>query len=481
MMNLNKVINIKSKFDYIFSVILLMFILFRFSDLRLPFFGDEMDVYVKAIHYMYQHSLSILPNSVPSELSRGHPLLFVFIYSLFSKLLGYNIFLVHTISLCFSLGTLWATYLISKRIFSPVIALTSVILLAVQPVFIAHSITALPEIMLAFFSTLSIYFFITRKHILYFIACSCALLTKESAIVLPFAFFTGNLMNDFISTGRIFIKDISKILWIFTPLTVFISFFFIQKNQLGWYFFPLHIELISLYYKDILWRIIQSVNFLFITQGRILWLIPFCILAFKSLKNVYYRKEITVEFQTIVTLMVYCISIVGFASLNFSLHRYLLYVFPPLSIIIIFALQTLISNRKHFYTVYAFFCFTCLFFIRSNTLMFDENLCFKDVVKVNQQGVKYLEDHHLNNVPVFANYQFQDELTKPYMGYLKTEIFTDLYKPYDTLPLSKKTKEVWCIINEPDSFNFKSLPFKVKKEIIFTSSFASTGIYKVIP
>ena len=176
--------------------------------------------------------------------------------------------------------------------------------------------------------------------------------------------------------------------------------------------------------------------------------------------------------------MVYCIAIVGFTCLNFNLHRYLLYAFPPLTIIMIYALQTIFQNNKKFFINIALFSIVALYFIKSNTFMFDENLSYKNIVNVNLKAVQYLEDRHLNNAPVYTNYQFMDELNKPYMGYLKTGAFTNLLKPWDKA--NNINNPAWCIINDPATFNFNSLPFKVKTEVVYTSSFAVTGVYKEV-
>ncbi|MCI5142755.1 MAG: hypothetical protein D3909_13730, partial [Candidatus Electrothrix sp. ATG1] len=51
------------------------FFLFKLIHLRVPYFWDELGVYSRAALYLFDHGISMLPDAMPPELSRGHPLL----------------------------------------------------------------------------------------------------------------------------------------------------------------------------------------------------------------------------------------------------------------------------------------------------------------------------------------------------------------------------------------------------------------------
>ena len=468
------------KYDYAFVLIICLFIIFRLQDINLPFFWDETGVYVKAIYYMQQHSISLLPNSIPTDLSRGHPLLFVFFYSLIAKTIGYHVYLIHSISLFFSVGTLLITYLINKRIISPFASLAGVILLMVQPVFLSLSMMALPEMMLAFFTTLSIYFFIQKRAFLFFVVCSMALLTKESAIILPFGLFVGDLISTYLYKRRILKKDFIQILWVFLPLLVFISFFMIQKLQKGWFFFPEHTQLISFHFRDMLARSTRALYFLLIKQGRFLWLLIIGFITFIICKKSYHKELLEKEYKVIITLGLFCMSVVAFTTFNFIMHRYLLYAIPSLSIITIYALNYLLPDIRKFSISVLLFCFVALYFMESKTFMLDENMSYKKIVNIQLESTKYAEDHQLYNVPIFANYPIYHGLQNPCMGYLSNQPFTNVHTPYDSLTVTAKDSIRWCLIYNPVNFDFSTLPFKVKLETSFHTTIATMNIYKVI-
>jgi hypothetical protein len=57
-------------------LILLIFTVFKFQHLHYAFFWDESSPYAIAIREMYNHGPSLLPNSINTNLSKGHPLFF---------------------------------------------------------------------------------------------------------------------------------------------------------------------------------------------------------------------------------------------------------------------------------------------------------------------------------------------------------------------------------------------------------------------
>ena len=111
--------------------------------------------------------------------------------------------------------------------------------------------------------------------------------------------------------------------------------------------------------------------------------------------------------------------------------------------------------------------------------MYDVNLSFRDMVTVNKKAIAYMEDHFLYKASIIANSPICEEMSDTCMGYLKTKPFINVNLANDNKAI-KYNNVQWCIINDPTTFNFNSLPFKVNKIINYKSSFASTGIYKVI-
>ncbi|MBC8048286.1 MAG: glycosyltransferase family 39 protein, partial [Fimbriimonadaceae bacterium] len=234
------------KVEWILALVLIIFILFKIDAITLPYFWDELGVYSRAALHLHDHGLSLLPKDLPPELSRGHPMLFSFIYGLSFTLFGDTILTGHITTLFISIVFIIALYLIFKDQFqNKYFALAAASIVLIQPIFVAQSVMVLPEVMLALFMILSLYFFSKQKYILYMLFSSAAILVKETAIIIPIVVFTANAIILFARENSL--KEIFKLKYFsaFIPLAVFGGFLFIQKQQNGWYFFPYHIEAVS--------------------------------------------------------------------------------------------------------------------------------------------------------------------------------------------------------------------------------------------
>lgn len=450
------------------------------SDINLPFFWDETGVYVKAIAYMYQHKISLLPQSMPSDLSRGHPLLFVFTYSLIVKIIGYHIWLLHAISLCVSVATLTIVFLLGKKVLSPLVGLSASMLLAVQPFFVAQSMMVLPEMLLTLLSILTIYFFIEKKKLFYLLACSLAVLTKESALILPVTLLAGDIAFCFFTKPPAktnIVKEISSRTWILIPLIVFVLFVFIQRYQMGWFFFPEHIGYISSNPKTILARGFYAIFFIFGCQKRFLWLIPICFLLYKLVLNALIKRKATQQDYFFIILSSFFIGAILFAAINFMMNRYLLYALPVVVIMAVSGLMKLIIDKRIMIGIIILLMVVSISFPKSNKFVYDVSLDYKDVVLVQQQATAYLENHNLYHAKIFTNYPVYHGLMDTCLGYLHSQkTFDNITTDSDSIP--KNNDIQWVVIYEPSTFEFKKLPCKVYPVTNYISSYAQIGIYK---
>ena len=130
----------------------------------LPFFWDELGVYSQSALYMAEHNLSILPASVPDNISRGHPLLATFIYSLGFKILGTHLWVAKLSSiLIYFIGIVYCfktIQLFTSRFW----AFLFTLVILVQPIFISQSLMILPELLLASIAMGSIYYYLNEKY-----------------------------------------------------------------------------------------------------------------------------------------------------------------------------------------------------------------------------------------------------------------------------------------------------------------------------
>src|SRR4051812_27762575 len=151
------------------------FVVLKFQDLFLPYYWDELAVYSRASLYLSDHGLGLMPASLPPTWSRGHPLLFQFIYAVGFTLFGKSVVVGHSISLAVACILLLAVYKKVASFYNRLIGFCTVLLLCAQPVFIAQSAFVLPEMMLALFAFLAFAAYYERKMVRFAVYASLAL------------------------------------------------------------------------------------------------------------------------------------------------------------------------------------------------------------------------------------------------------------------------------------------------------------------
>ncbi len=225
--------------------VLLLFIVFKLPHLHYPYYWDESWPYASAISEMCNHGISLLPTALPPELSRGHPLFFHCAAATWMKIFGPSHVSMHSFALTISLLTLVSVHEICLRFFGRPAAVISAVLLATLPVFYIQSSFVLCEILVPMLSLLSIYYYTREKYIASAFTLTCLLFTKESGIVALAVIGMDALIT-------LFNKDLPlrsrwvRLASVAVPFLLILSFFILQRIQLGWFFFPLHMERIEL-------------------------------------------------------------------------------------------------------------------------------------------------------------------------------------------------------------------------------------------
>jgi hypothetical protein len=415
-----KYLNFKNTFHWLFFLLTCSVIAFKWVALSLPFFWDEAWVYMPAIRTMSEQVPSIMPASIHPDLYTGHPLLFYFLASSWIKIFGYSLFKVHLFPLLISVSLLVSIYfIVFKWTNSWFSAFLSVLLLAMQPIFLAQSTFLLIEVWLALLFLWSFYFYFNRNWWWFSIAVVLALWSKESAFCLVPAFIITAIFELLFKkiTPKLFIKIVSRIVVLFS---IGFSFFIIQKIKLGWFFFPRHANWITL--DDFFDKIDGSILILFVNQGRIviyMIIASLTIFRFIFLKNKIHKNHLI----KLLAFLVITIGFILFASINFFSSRYLFAVFPLLMIGCAILISSLQKNVFKF-AILPIFC--VVGFININKSI--ENMNFSDVdlnyvrlLKVQVSLCNYMENAKPNE-SIYAPFLAYTNLTNPYAGFVQKSI-----------------------------------------------------------
>lgn len=463
-------IQTKHTSKFLLTGILLIFIICKFSELSVPYFWDELGVYARAALYLNDHQPGLLPSALPPELSRGHPLLFSFIFGTSFKLFGDGIFTGHITSLIISVIFLICIYLITEKYFNALAGIYAVVFLAIQPVFYAQSVMVLPEILLALFCLMSIYYWLEKKYFLFSIFSVCAILTKETAVIIPLVIMVGILLNSRLSKQSIKIKP--KHLLILAPWIIFGLFLLIQKQQNGWYLFPLHENNLNFEPRRFFIFLTDYCSFIFFEQGRFIVLIVFLLFMILFIKG---KISLSIK-PIIIYLLLLIFGGLFFSAINFYMDRYTLFIIAALAIL---AGQMFAQLEKYnlLFRMILIPVLVAPFIFVNPDFDYDVSMNYKKYAELQTNAVEYAVENLHAGDSLFANfpviYCFRDSR----FGYCDTTKIE-----FEIVRKSEIASAGYFMLADPGAFDHPMPPpaelVEVKR---FQNEIANVKLLKLIP
>lgn len=445
-------------------VILVVFIITKIPALGLPYFWDELGVYSRAGLYLHDNGLGLLPHALPPELSRGHPLIFPFLSGLSFSLFGDTLVTAHVTALMISIFLLISVYYITSKIFSPATALLAVMLMIAQPIFFAQSALLLPEILLAMFMLWAIYFWVNKQLILYALFSSLAILTKETAIIIPVVIIVSEGINLVaVEKERQNFKLRPSHLFVLVPFVIYGIFLIIQKAQNGWYLFPLHEENIGLHPERFINFSWDYITFIFYEQGRIIITITSVLILIYLL----IKRELKLN-RFSLFLVVLLAGGISFNALNFYMNRYTLFII--ISTLILMS-SVIIQYSKKFPVVMIMIpvILICCIYTLDGDLLFgnkpvslkyqdrfdyDENMSYLSYIEIQEQAINQILKSAGSKDRIFANFPVSIALADPRYGYTKKKAGRDFTLQHK---MAHQTGFQYALISDPGSYDY-SLP-----------------------
>jgi hypothetical protein len=419
---------------------------------------------------------SLLPDAIDPELTRGHPLLFHFLTTIWMKVWGTSNAVLHSFALSVSVLTLSAVHVVGNRIASPIVGAAATLMVAVNEAFLAQSGILLPEVLLALFILLAVWMFIERRTAGHIIFGTCALMTKESALVMILALLAWQVALLFSKEHRVPGSSAWKWLAITcVPVLLASSFFVYQYKVLGWVFYPEHLGMMSfdpkaVHYQfklafaivfdqqgmapttyafglmvPLLWRLWKpSIAFalviLYVAAVKVLdgrWAMPplptlvFTVFCFAAIFFIQFMKLYALdrrkgEFAGIG--LIFLLGFLLFSALNFFADRYLICLLPFIAI----GMAIMINGALSRFTPWAFplliitLCMVRVWHIGKDDLVGDTRLSYKDLINVHSEMIHHMEDKALHDAPILASFTEVVYMTDPDAGYLSGPIFRNI-------------------------------------------------------
>lgn len=445
--------------NYFLGAALVIFLLTKLTHIHLPFFWDESWVYAPAIKIMAEQGPSLLPDSIPVEYSRGHPLFFHFLGGLWIKIFGDQNQSLHLFALSLSLFAILSFNCLFRNISSTWIANLTTVLILSQPIIYAQSSLVLPEMLLAGLSALTLNYYISRRFWLYVLLGTLTILTKETGVMIILSITIFHVFESI--QLKCYSRDNIRVLVIlFLPLLALIWHVLYLKNHFGWFLFPEHTQLIRFSFRAFAYNLLGIMEDLSSNQGRVIFsLISFSILLFSLFKNfknhflfisIFILLSIMIMFvkginsiipfiglillvflffkessaaqskRNLPLLIIYLVFFLAFSSINFFTSRYLISVLP---IFLFIFISSSIKSSFNTYFINFFIFFIGIGIVRtaSPSGIKDANLSYLYFCPAQKEVVEYMEKNNLYDQQIQTNFLMENALKNEYSGYRNTE------------------------------------------------------------
>jgi hypothetical protein len=417
-------------YEWGLGLCLLLFALYKMRDLGLPFFWDELGVYGRAAIYMHDHTLGLLPRNLPPELSRGHPPLVVFVYASLFRVFGANPTVAHVFTLLMALFLLFSVYEIARKQWDAKVGLTAVILLAVQPLFVAQSVLLLPELPLALAVLWTMAAFMRRRYALGGVCLALAIFIKESALVLGLVLGL-MVLADWIHRRPTLRLALRGVLALAIPGLLYGAFLLIQRQQNGWYFFPLHEAHVNFIWVVMRGKLYDYLNFVFMEQGRFPYLV---IVGLWAVFRLFEKRSDGGRFSFGLswTLVLFGVAMLLFSAGNFFMKRYMLCLLPPLALLTARAMHELVRKQARVLLVAALLLAASqLPYLSSPGFNYDYDMSYRESTLIQRRAIRYLEFSIGHDRPILSMFPPVFGLEDPRYGYSEGKFAnaSHLYSP----------------------------------------------------
>lgn len=466
------IFNFLKKYYYFFILILVIALItiFKLSYFNLPFYWDEAWSYAMAIFDMAEKRPTLIPGHANEWFTRGHPLLYYFLASMWLKIFGANVISAHIFSFILSIFAIFTSFYVFKNLTGNInISLLIVLSIVVQAIFLAQCTMLLPEIFLMTIGILTLYFYYNNKLLWYAILGSLLVLIKETGlvfilfIVFDRVFFRKIMYIDSSESNRQFLKDIVLLVM---PLLPFSLFIIIQKINSGYFLFPEHTSMIVKDLKTIYNNFKSFAYQLLFYQGRNLWTVVFILLMPIIIIKKHFKQD---ELYMILSVILFILVYILFCSINFFTTRYLLAVLPWYFYIVIISIYKSFGKKMNCSYVLIIFLII-LNFLKSLRLEGEGDvvLTYKNSVKLHKEAVNFLEHEKWYNKKIYTGFLMRFNLMYPHLGYLHEN------KTFNNIVEAEDAEILIFYSNEPDILYER---FKTDSMYVSVRRFANKGTW----
>lgn len=402
---------------HIFPVVFVIIFLLHAPLLRLPFFWDEAGFYVPAAHDL-AHQHTVIPRTT---MDTGHPPLPAAYLAFWFTLSGWKPAVARIAQLLLAAFALTNVFFLARGLIGTGVAVASTIGTALYPVFFVQSSLTHADLAAAAFTLWGIRLAVQKHHWRGQFAFSLAVLSKETAIITPLALALWEVLNRNHRSAKERFASAGVYLVPLLPLFAWLGY---HHHATGRFFgspefYQYNVTQAVTPVRFVLafglrvWHLFGSMNMLALTAatGAAMMFPPVVDAAGER-----QRIAIPVQFQFALIMLAH---IVAFSLLGGALlTRYLLAAYPLVIILGMSTLHRRVASWEWPAAVMVVFFVFGLFVNPPYRIAPEDNLTYRDFIQLHANAAHFLEQHERDQV-VLTAWPVTDELTKPYLGYVK--------------------------------------------------------------
>jgi 4-amino-4-deoxy-L-arabinose transferase-like glycosyltransferase len=405
-----------------FPLIFVVIFLLHTPLLTLPFFWDEAGFYVPAA-YDLAHSHTLVPTTT---LDTGHPPLPAAYLALWFTLSGWKPVVARMAMLLLAAFALTNVFLLARRLAGTGVAVATTIATAVYPIFFVQSSLAHADLMAAAFTLWGIRLYVEGRVWPSQLAFCLAVLSKETAIITPLAFALWEILQPRAENGRGHLQRTAIALLPLAPLLCWLAYHHHATGRFfgGADFYQYNVtQALSplrflLAFAQRIWQLFGTMNMLALTAATA---VAMFFPPVKDASGQRARIAIPVQLQFALIMLAHLVafSLLGGALLT----RYLLPAYPLVIMIGISTLHRRITRWEWPAAVMVIVFVMALFFDPPYRFAPEDNLTYRNFVELHDKAAKFLEEHEQNST-ILTAWPATDELSKPYLGYVRQPFLT---------------------------------------------------------
>ena len=386
--------------------------------LHLPFFWDEAGFYIPAAHDLL-HFHALIPRTT---MDTGHPPLPAAYLAMWFAIAGLKPAVARFAQLLLAAFALTNVFLLARRVANFPVAAASTIATAAYSIFFVQSSLAHADLAAAAFTLWGLRLRFEDRNGFSQFAFSLAVLSKETAVITPLALALWELWQR--SPGKL--RRTAMSLVPVLPLSAWLAYHHYATGRFfgnaEFYQYNVAAAVTPLRFLLALglrsWHLLGTMNMAAMTAAM---LVAMRFPPVVDRTGPRERIAVPVQLQFLLVMLAYVVtfSLLGGALLT----RYLLPAYPLLIIVAMSTLRRRILSWEWPAAILVIFFVLALFFDPPYRFAPEDNLTYRDFVDLHVHAADFLEQHE-QGLTVLTAWPANDELTKPYLGYVKNPLAT---------------------------------------------------------